>query len=79
MHLRRNPGQQPRGHARQGVLLLELFTRDGVGTMVSAGPYENTRRANIEDVGGVLELIQPLEREGVLVRRPREKPNQRAG
>jgi amino-acid N-acetyltransferase len=60
----------------EGVLLLELFTRDGVGTMVSAGPYENTRRANIEDVGGVLELIQPLEREGVLVRRPREKLEQ---
>ncbi|MDJ0861987.1 MAG: amino-acid N-acetyltransferase [Gammaproteobacteria bacterium] len=59
-----------------GVLLLELFTRDGVGTMVSADPYENVRQARIEDVGGILELIEPLEREGVLVRRPREKLEQ---
>ncbi len=56
-----------------GVLLLELFTRDGVGTMVSAEPYENVRQAGIEDVGGILELIEPLERDGILVRRPREK------
>lgn len=60
----------------EGVLLLELFTRDGVGTMVSADPYEKTRRATIEDVGGVLELIEPLERDGALVRRPREKLEQ---
>ena len=59
-----------------GVLLLELFTRDGVGTMVSADPYENVRQAAIEDVGGILELIEPLEREGILVRRPREKLEQ---
>jgi amino-acid N-acetyltransferase len=56
-----------------GSLLLELFTRDGVGTLVSADPYEHLRRATIEDVGGILELIGPLEEEGVLVRRPREK------
>ncbi len=59
-----------------GVLLLELFTRDGIGTMVNSDPYENTRRARVEDVGGVLELIEPLEREGILVRRPREKLEQ---
>ena len=56
-----------------GALLLELFTRDGVGTLVSASPYEHLRRANIEDVVGLLELIRPLEEEGILVRRPREK------
>ncbi len=60
----------------EGVLLLELFSRDGVGTMVSASPYESTRRAAIDDVGGILELIEPLEREGTLVRRPREKLEQ---
>jgi amino-acid N-acetyltransferase len=59
-----------------GVLLLELFTRDGVGTMVSADPYEALRRATIEDVGGILELIRPLEEAGVLVRRAREKLEQ---
>jgi amino-acid N-acetyltransferase len=59
-----------------GGLLLELFTRDGVGTLVSADPYEHLRPATIDDVGGILELIQPLEAEGVLVRRPREKLEQ---
>jgi len=56
-----------------GALLQELFTRDGIGTLVSADLYEGTRPANIEDVAGILELIAPLEEEGVLVRRSREK------
>ena len=57
----------------KGALLLELFTRDGIGTLVSINPYENIRKANIEDVGGILELIKPLEKSGILVRRSREK------
>ena len=57
----------------EGALLLELFTRDGVCTMVSADGYDNVRRATIDDVGGVLELIEPLENDGSLVRRSREK------
>lgn len=57
----------------EGALLLELFTRDGVGTMINADPYDSARRATIEDVGGILELIEPLERSGHLVRRSREK------
>jgi len=56
-----------------GALLLELFTRDGVGTMVSAGPLANLRSATIDDVGGILAIIEPLEEEGILVRRPRER------
>lgn len=56
-----------------GVLLLELFTRDGVGTMVTSDAYESIRQATIEDVGGILELIAPLENEGVLVKRSREQ------
>ncbi|GAB4291517.1 MAG: amino-acid N-acetyltransferase [Thiohalomonadaceae bacterium] len=55
-----------------GALLLELFTRDGIGTLVSGELFEGTRRAGIDDVGGILELIAPLEAEGVLVRRSRE-------
>ncbi|WP_127478114.1 amino-acid N-acetyltransferase [Sulfurivermis fontis] len=55
-----------------GALLLELFTRDGIGTLVSGELFEGTRRASIDDVGGILELIAPLEAEGVLVRRSRE-------
>lgn len=59
-----------------GALLLELYTRDGIGTMVNADPYDNTRRATIRDVGGILNLIQPLERDGRLVRRSRRKLEQ---
>lgn len=56
-----------------GALLLELFTRDGIGTLITTDHYENMRKASIDDVGGILELIAPLEAEGVLVRRSRER------
>jgi amino-acid N-acetyltransferase len=58
---------------RDGSLMQELFSRDGAGTMLSAGPYEDLRPATIEDIGGILELIRPLEEQGILVRRSREK------
>ena len=56
-----------------GSLLMELFTRDGIGTLISGETYEDIRQATIKDVGGILELIAPLEQEGVLVRRERER------
>ncbi len=55
-----------------GALLQELFTRDGVGTLITTEAYEGLRQASIDDVGGILGLIEPLEAEGVLVRRSRE-------
>ncbi len=55
-----------------GALLLELFTRDGAGTLITADIYEGLRSATIDDVGGLLELIQPLEEDGALVRRSRD-------
>lgn len=55
-----------------GALLLELFTRDGIGTMINADRYQETRQARIDDVGGILSLIAPLEESGLLVRRSRE-------
>jgi amino-acid N-acetyltransferase len=56
-----------------GALLLELFTRDGVGTMVAAAPLAHLRNATIDDVGGILSIIEPLEDQGILVRRSRER------
>jgi amino-acid N-acetyltransferase len=56
-----------------GALLLELFTRDGIGTMVTSETYEGTRPATLADVGGIVSLIRPLEDAGVLVRRPRKQ------
>lgn len=55
-----------------GALLLELFSRDGVGTLITDETYEGLRRATIEDVGGILQLIEPLEQEGILARRSRD-------
>jgi amino-acid N-acetyltransferase len=65
--------------AIDGALLQELFTRDGVGTMVSADVYDETRVATVEDVAGIVELISPLEADGVLVRRSRDKLENEVG
>lgn len=56
-----------------GALLLELFTRSGVGTMIAATPLAHLRNATIDDVGSILAIIEPLEEQSVLVRRPRER------
>jgi amino-acid N-acetyltransferase len=55
-----------------GALIKELFTRDGFGTMVHRDSYELIRRARIDDIGGILQLIAPLEEQGILVKRSRE-------
>jgi amino-acid N-acetyltransferase len=56
-----------------GALLLELFSRDGIGTLISSTPFEELRPATLNDIGGILELIKPLEQQGILARRSREK------
>jgi len=56
-----------------GALLLEFFTRDGVGTMIASTPLAHLRSATIDDVQGILQIIGPLEEQGVLVRRSRER------
>jgi amino-acid N-acetyltransferase len=56
-----------------GAIIQELFTLEGIGTMVTEQSLETMRQANIDDVGGILKLIEPLENEGVLVRRGRER------
>lgn len=56
-----------------GAIIQELFTHNGIGTMVTKLPLETMRQANIDDVGAILQLIGPLEKEGYLVRRGRER------
>ncbi|GBL03766.1 amino-acid N-acetyltransferase [Glaciecola sp. KUL10] len=56
-----------------GSILKELFTRDGAGSLVMQDHYEKLRTATIDDVGGILKLIKPLEEKGVLVKRSRER------
>ena len=55
-----------------GAMLQELFTHNGIGTMITQETLQSLRKAEIEDVGGILQLIEPLEAEGILVRRGRE-------
>ena len=57
--------------AMDGALLLEVFTHDGIGTMVVDEKLESLREATADDVGGILQLIEPFERDGTLVRRER--------
>ncbi|MDH4610218.1 amino-acid N-acetyltransferase [Pseudomonas sp. BN102] len=59
-------------YADDGSLLTELFTRDGGGTLVDQEQFESLREATIDDVGGLIDLITPLEDQGILVRRSRE-------
>jgi len=54
-----------------GALLKELYTLDGIGTLLSRDLYDGIRPAVPEDIPGIIELIQPLENQGVLVQRPR--------
>ncbi|MGV3344673.1 amino-acid N-acetyltransferase [Enterobacteriaceae bacterium LUAb1] len=60
-------------YQEDGTLLQELFSRDGIGTQIVMESAEQIRRATINDLGGILELIRPLEQQGILVRRSREQ------
>ena len=57
---------------KNGALLQELFTREGNGSLVSTDNFAELIDATIDDVVGIIELIKPLEREGILVERSRE-------
>ena len=57
----------------EGVLLHELFSHEGAGTLITAEHYDDIRPATIEDVGGIVSLIKPLEQQKVLVPRSREQ------
>lgn len=67
----------PRVHrldsAVDGALLKEFYTRDGVGLLITDGGYDQQRQATVDDIGGILALIEPLEQKGVLVPRSREQ------
>lgn len=60
-------------YQEDGALLQELFSRDGIGTQIVMESAEQIRRATINDIGGILELIRPLEQQGILVRRSRKQ------
>ena len=55
-----------------GALLIELFTHHGIGTMVVLESPDKLRNATLNDVDGILALIDPLAERGILVARSRE-------
>ncbi len=55
------------------ALLSELFTRDGSGTLITAERWESVRPASINDLGGIMALVAPLQDEGALASRSREQ------
>jgi amino-acid N-acetyltransferase len=61
------------GYEDPDALLTELFSTDGSGTLVTRRAFEQSRWATINDVGGVLQLLRPLEETGVLLKRSRER------
>lgn len=67
----------PRCHVisatQNGALLAELFTRDGVGTLIARDHYDTFRQAKLDDVQGILALLKPLEDKKILVNRDQEK------
>jgi amino-acid N-acetyltransferase len=60
-------------YAVDGALLQEVYTHDGIGTMVVDEKLEGLREATADDVGGIIALIEPFERDGTLVRRERNE------
>jgi amino-acid N-acetyltransferase len=58
---------------RDGAMLMEFFTRDGIGTVMTSAPLARLREAGSADVASILALIAPLEADGTLVKRGRER------
>jgi amino-acid N-acetyltransferase len=58
-------------YAVDGAILLEVYVHDGIGTMVVDEKLEELREATVDDVGGILQLIEPFEKDGTLVKRNR--------
>lgn len=49
-------------YQEDGALVQELFSRDGIGSQIAIESAEQVRRATIDDIGGILELIRSLDR-----------------
>ncbi len=65
--------------AVDGALLLEIYVHDGIGTMVVDEKLESLREATSDDVSGIVQLIEPFEQDGTLVKRSRTEIERDAG
>ena len=70
------PSSQLVSYTEDGALLQELFTATGHGTQILSGILEGVRKAEPSDIAGIIELIQPLEEAGILLKRSRDKLEQ---
>ena len=55
-----------------GALLMELFTHHGIGTMIVLEAPDRLRDAKIDDIDGIMAIIDPLVAQGILVKRERD-------
>lgn len=55
--------------ATEGELIIELLTRDGVGSMITNEPYDEIKPAELTDIQALKTLMQPLEDDGTLKKR----------
>lgn len=58
-------------YAIDGGILTELFTHNGVGSMIVDEKLNLLREATVDDIGAIIQLIEPLEKQGVLIKRSR--------
>lgn len=56
----------------EGVLLKEIFSNLGIGTMIHANVYQSIRPMSLSDVSEVYRLMQPFVARGILIPRTEE-------
>jgi len=57
----------------EGVILKELFSNLGIGTMVYTDEYDSIRALHSRDLPDILRLMEPLMQSGILIRRSAEQ------
>ncbi len=60
-------------HMADGAVLQELYSRDGAGTLVSRKAFDCMRQAQVDDIAGIQNLIEPLQADGALIERGHER------
>jgi amino-acid N-acetyltransferase len=58
--------------AQDGAILQEIYVHDGIGTMVVDERLEELRPATADDVAAIVQLIEPFEDDGTMIKRSRK-------
>ncbi|MBN1566609.1 MAG: amino-acid N-acetyltransferase [Acidobacteria bacterium] len=62
-----------------GMLLKEIFSSRGLGTMIYGDPHENIRAATHADIPDMLKIMRPFMKENVLIPRRRDDLENKIG